>query len=114
MDHTDLATLIQEQQDDALDDGFAYEHLGERAELDDRHLSWVTPTAFMVINLKELLRALIKIYGFSGHPFLRDIGKENLERMEFVSDLGLATYFQMFKQALSCFPDGDLTPLDFV
>ena len=110
----ELASLIAEQEADALDDGFPYEKLGDREDWFHGNSGWITPTPFMHIALKELLRALVGIYGYDGHQLLRDIGRDNLRSMKFIEGLGLDRFYQLQGMALAAFPEGEAQRLGFV
>lgn len=111
---TVLAALIQEQESDALDDGFPYEQVGLEADLDRGTMGWITPTAFMVVSLKELLMSLVAIYGWNGHWLLRDIGRDNLRDPAFVSNLGLSMFCSLYDAALSALPADEQKRLGYV
>ena len=103
----DLALLINDQESDALDDGFAYEHMGADIELDRGTMGWVTPTAFMIVAMKELLARLVKIYGWHGHWLLREIGQDNLRDPCFVEGLGLGMFCKLQDAAITALPFED-------
>lgn len=109
-----LADLLKEQEADELDDGFPYEHIGGEANLERGETGWITPTAFMIVSLKELLRALISVYGWSGHSFLREIGKDNLRDMDFINGLGLGTFLRLQQQAMNALPHDEQKRLGFI
>jgi hypothetical protein len=103
----DLSRLIQEQETDDLDDGFPYEHIGADVSLDRSTMGWITPTAFMVVSMKEILTALVRTYGWYGHWLLREIGKKNLQNPEFVSGLGINMFLRLYDTALAALPESD-------
>lgn len=90
-----LPTVID---DDALDDGFPYEHIGNEIELAWSHAGWITPTPFMVASLKEMLGLIRQIYGRNGHPLLREIGPD----FSFVDKMGLASFCRLEGWAEKC------------
>lgn len=102
-----LARLIADQETDALDDGFPYERIGADIDLDLGTMNWITPTPFMIVAMKEILAALVSIYGWYGHWLLREIGKDNLRDPQFVSGLGLSMFSRLYDTALSALPADD-------
>jgi len=93
--------------DDALDDGFAYEHVGRLENLDYGSMQWITPTAFMIVSMKELLAALVRIYGWHGHWLLQEIGKDNLQNPAFVEGLGLSMFMTLQSAAINALPEDE-------
>lgn len=100
--------------DDALDDGFPYEHMGNEIELRWSSAGWVAPTPFMVVSLKELLRELVKMYGRQGHWLLREIGLTNLRDPSWIQGLGLAAFCGLYDTALKAIPEDDSRRLGFI
>jgi hypothetical protein len=102
-------------EDDAeLDDGFPYELIGEDIMLERGQTGWIAPSAFMVVSMKELLQALVNLYGFNGHWLLQELGRDNLRNPEFVSKLGLGMFLRLYDTALAALPTAEQKRLGFV
>jgi hypothetical protein len=109
-DHRKQADLIA---DDALDDGFPYESMGSEVELRLSQTGWIAPTPFMVISLKELLAAVVAMYGYRGHWLLREIGRDNLRNPRFIEGLGLSYFLMLYQTAMKALPEDDLKRMGY-
>jgi hypothetical protein len=110
--HNILADLIRDQEIDAMDRPFSYSEIN--TPMDAPIGAWVTPTAFMVVALKEMLRALVRMYGVDGCALLRDIGIRNTSDMGFIDDLGLEMFCKIYDRGIAAFPEGEAKRLGFV
>lgn len=103
----ELARPAADQEAETLDDGFPYERIGENAELDWMGLTTLTPTPFMVVQLKQVLLRLRQIYGLHGHWIMCEIGETNLRRPDFVQHIGVHMYWRLFEAAVGALPDDE-------
>lgn len=114
MNHvTPPAHLSIGQQIDAFDDGFPYERIGSDVDLGWGDSGWIPPTPFMIVLMKELIAALVKIYGYRGHWLLREIGEENLTNPQFFDGLGVSMFLRLYDVALKALPLEDQKDMGF-
>lgn len=91
--------------DEALDDGFAYEHVGGSVHTDLGLL--FTPTPFMLVSLKEVLSRVRAIYGLHGHWLCNEIGAKRMRDTDWIDGLSLTMYWRLHDAAVAALPEDE-------
>ncbi len=108
-----MVDVETEDNSDELDDGFPYEGIGNEIELRLTQTGWVTPTPYMVCELHDLLRAMVRIYGRNGHPLLRELGRANFKDLSFIDGLGLGYFLGLRSAVIRGMPPDELAKMGY-